>query len=157
MTHQHYSNNTSCRSLALLGALCMGFCAATAFAAPPQGVVLSKPWLRFVLPSNPASGYFTLTNTLDKALVLDGVTSSACGELMMHRSMREGGVERMTMESSVQIPAHGSLNFAPGGYHLMCVEPTAAVSPGKTIAITLHFCDGSAITANFPVRSVKDE
>ncbi len=156
MTYRYYPIIRS-RRLALVCALGMACCTAMTLAAPPQGLVLSKPWLRFVLPSNPASGYFTLTNTSNQARVLDGVTSSACGELMMHRSMREGGVERMTMESRVEIPAHGSLNFAPGSYHLMCVEPTAAVSPGKAIAITLHFSDGSEITADFPVRSVKDE
>ena len=154
MTCRHYSAR---RQLSVMGALCMGLCALTALAAPPQGLALSKPWLRFVLPSNPVSGYFTLTNTSSQARVLDGVTSSACGELMLHRSVRENGMERMTMEDGVEIPAHGSLSFAPGSYHLMCVAPTAAVKPGKAIAITLHFSDGSEITADFPVRSVKDE
>ena len=128
-----------------------------AAAAAPAGVTLSKPWIRFILPSRPAAGYFTLTNTADKVAVLDGVKSPACGELMLHRSIREGGIERMTMESSVDIPAHGTLRFAPGGYHLMCVSPTAALAPGGNIAVTLHFRDGSELTAAFPVRSMKDE
>ncbi len=145
-----------CVTYALCALASVAF-AGNAMAAPPQGITLGNPWLRFILPSRPAAGYFTLTNTSDKARVLDGVTSPACGELMLHRSIHEGGVDRMTMESSVEIPAHGTLSFAPGGYHLMCVAPAAAVSPGKTIAITLHFSDGGEITADFPVRSMKDE
>jgi periplasmic copper chaperone A len=156
VTHRHYLRlNPFCRFI-LLGGLLLCFTGG-AFAAAPQGVTLSNPWLRFVLPSNPASGYFTLTNTSNESRTLASVTSSACGELMLHRSIRENGIEQMTMESSVEIPAHGSLSFAPGGYHLMCVAPTRAVRPGEAVAITLHFSDGSEMTANFPVRSVKDE
>ncbi|HET8710728.1 MAG TPA: copper chaperone PCu(A)C [Spongiibacteraceae bacterium] len=126
-------------------------------AAQPQGITVSNQWMRFIVPSTPAAGYLTLNNATDKPYVLDGVASSACGELMMHRSVREGGVERMTMEMSVEIPAHGSLDFAPGGYHLMCVAPRDALRPGKTVDVTLHFSDGSELSVDFPVRSMKDE
>jgi len=40
-----------------------------------------------------------------------------------------------TMEdvSGVPVPAGGEIRFAPGGFHLMCMGPTAAVKPGGSI------------------------
>jgi copper(I)-binding protein len=54
------------------------------------------------------------------------------------------GVARVT------IPAHGQFRFAPGGYHLMCMQPRMRV--GQVVPVTLRFADGSRITVRFAVR-----
>ena len=132
-----------------MGATSMG---ARAAGAPP-GVVVHRPWLRSIIPSRPVAGYFTLSNDSDTALQLVGASSPGCGTLMLHRSMNMGGQETMAMVRSVRLPAHGKLVFAPGGYHLMCLQPTAAVQPGGAVAVTLRFSNGDAMTATFPVRN----
>lgn len=124
---------------------------APAFAAPPEGVALSDARVRMIVPSRPAAGYFTLTNTTNKAVGLTGASSPDCGTAMLHHSVKENGVDKMTMVKSVDVPAHGTLEFAPGGYHLMCTEPSANVVVGKQMPITLHFGDGSSITGNFEI------
>jgi len=132
-------------SLALLGAI------AIAQAAAP-GLAISHPWMRTVVPTRPAAGYFTLTNDSAKPHSLVGAESSACGMLMLHKSVHENGQESMVMVKSISVAAHGSVVFAPGGYHLMCMSPTAAVMPGHTVPVTLRFADGTTLTAPFPVR-----
>lgn len=49
--------------LLLLGALCGGFAAGATVWAGEAGLALSDPWFRLVMPSLPAAGYFTLSNT----------------------------------------------------------------------------------------------
>ncbi len=71
---------------------------------------------------------------------------------MIHRSVDDNGQERMEMVDSVSVPAHGEVKFAPGGYHLMCMSPTAAAAPGRSVPVTLRFQDGGSLTASFPVR-----
>jgi periplasmic copper chaperone A len=138
---------------ALIGAFAMG----AAAEAAETGVTLSDPWMRFIVPSRPAAGYFVLTNDTALAHALIGAASPACGTLMLHKSMSKNGVEKMMIMDRIAIPAHGKLTFAPGGYHLMCMRPTAAVKPGKSVVITLRFADGGTLVAPFPVRGVSDK
>lgn len=139
------------RALPLAGLLA-AFACATALPAAAAGLSLHDPWMRLVIPSRPAAGYFTLSNDTGKPQVLTGATAPACGSLMLHQSLSENGMERMAMVKSITVPAHGRITFAPGGYHLMCLSPAAAVTPGGSVPVTLHFADGSTLTAAFPVR-----
>ncbi|MGH7092308.1 MAG: copper chaperone PCu(A)C, partial [Stellaceae bacterium] len=85
---------------------------------------------------------------------LVGAQSSACGSLMLHRTESSGGVERMVMVPKVKVPAHGSVTFAPGGYHLMCMKPAAALMvQGHLVSVTLKFGNGETLSADFPVRN----
>jgi copper(I)-binding protein len=120
--------------------------------AAEQGLTVSGQWLRMVIPSRPAAGYFRLSNNSDKVHELIGASSNACGSLMLHESINRGGVDRMADVKSVPIPAHGRITFAPGGYHLMCRSPSPSVKRGNLIAITLHFADGGTLVSEFPVR-----
>ena len=122
-------------------------------AGPPPGVAVHGPWMRSVIPSRPAAGYFTLTNDSASALSLVGASSPGCGVLMLHKSMNMGGQEMMAMVKSIPLPPHGKVVFAPGGYHLMCMQPTAAVKPGGGVPVTLRFANGETITTTFPVRN----
>jgi copper(I)-binding protein len=109
-----------------------------------------------VVPSRPAAGYFTLKNETGKDRKIVSASSPDCGMLMLHLSKHDGG-EHMMMVDSVNVPAGGSVSFAPGGYHLMCVKPSQRVKPGNTVRITLDFDDGGTLTADFNVRNAKGE
>lgn len=104
------------------------------------------------MPSRPAAGYFVLSNETGRTRTLVGAASPGCGALMLHRSVNANGQERMEMVDSVPVPAHGEVKFAPGGYHLMCMSPTAAVARGGSVSVTLRFKDGGSLAASFPVR-----
>jgi copper(I)-binding protein len=120
--------------------------------AAERGLTVGNAWMRSVVPSRPAAGYFTLSNETGQAHVLVGATSPACGMLMLHQSIHQNGEDRMTMVKSISVPAHGTVKFAPGGYHLMCTSPSKDVAPGHSIPVTLRFADGSVLKATFPVR-----
>jgi copper(I)-binding protein len=124
--------------------------------AEEAGMTLSGAWVRSVVPSRPAAGYFILRNNTGSHRKLVSASSPACGMLMLHLSKHEGG-EHMTMVDSVDVPAHGAVSFAPGGYHLMCVKPANRVKPGGIVEVTLTFDDGGTLTADFPVRNAKGE
>ncbi len=50
------------------------------------------------------------------------------------------------------MPAGGTLKFAPGGYHLMCMEPSAQIKPGGKTKVALTFAGGASVTADFAVH-----
>ncbi len=118
---------------------------------PAADLHIDAGWLRMLMPSRPAAGYFVLRNDGSEARVLVGASSPDCESLMLHQSLSESGQERMVMVASVTVPPHGAVRFAPGGYHLMCVSPAVAVHPGGKVPVTLHFADGATLDATFSV------
>lgn len=120
--------------------------------ADEAGVTITQPWMRLLIRARPAAGYFTLQNASATPRQLTGASSPACAQLMLHQSMQKGGQEMMMMVKQVTVPAHGSVSFSPGGYHLMCMQPGEAVAVGKSVPVTLTFADGGTLQADFPVR-----
>ena len=140
------------RSVLLIGLALVGAASSRALAASPPGVTVSDGWMRFLTPRIPAGGYFTLHNGGQDAEVLDGARSPDCGMLMLHQSSDLSGMARMQDVGSVLVPAGGTVSFAPGGYHLMCMQPSPALHLGGKIPVTLTFQDGSSLTTSFSVR-----
>jgi periplasmic copper chaperone A len=141
------------RTLVAVGALAAAISLGAAAQASPNRLALSGQWFRLILQSLPAAGYFTLSNPTATPQTLVGAQSPACASLMLHRSINQNGEERMVMVPSVPVPAHGSVRFAPGGYHLMCMSPGAAMTPGHSVPVTLRLANGETVSAQFPVRN----
>ena len=84
---------------------------------------------------------------------MTGAESPACGMLMLHLSENRGGMSSMRHVDSIDVAPGGALEFKPGGYHLMCMQPGPAIKPGRKH--TGHFdVQGRerSVTTNFPVR-----
>lgn len=138
--------------LSVCFALIAAFVSGATMGAEPE-LTVSGAWIRFIMPSVPAAAYFRLSNTGAKPRVLVGADSPACGTLMLHESLVEGGMDRMIMLQSVRVPARGHVDFTPGRLHLMCMAPSKRMTPGAQVAITLRFADGEKIATRFPVRN----
>jgi periplasmic copper chaperone A len=140
------------RFVAAAGAAAVfGFSALPGASANEDGLTLSDAWVRVVVPSRPAAGYFSVKNGGDAARALTGASSPACGHVMLHQSKKVNGIEKMLMVKKVAVPAHGTLKFAPTGYHLMCMKPSADMKPGQEVPVTLRFEDGETLTGQFKV------
>jgi hypothetical protein len=134
---------------------------AIALAAPrtpaSDNISVTNAWFRALPAKLPAGGYFDLRNSGKIAVHLMGAASPACGMLMLHKSSEAGGMSSMADVQSVDIAPGATVKFAPGGYHLMCMEPTAAMNPGGSVAVTLKFSDGSVTTAKFAVKNARGQ
>lgn len=119
-------------------------------AAPmPASAAVTEGWFRALPPSVPSGGYFTLRNTGTKPLTLTDVETPACGMVMMHKSTN-GGMEHVM---SLEVAAGETVTFAPGGYHLMCMDTKPALKPGARVPVTFHFAGNQDVTATFDVRN----
>jgi copper(I)-binding protein len=125
--------------------------AAPLFAADGPSVQASHVWVRPAPPGvTVLAGYFTLENLTDAPLKLTGATSPEFAAVEMHQSTVKDGVESMQAVDSVTLPAHGKVEFVPGGYHLMLMQPKKDLGIGSMVTLMLTFSDGSelAILAN---------
>jgi copper(I)-binding protein len=125
--------------------------------ADDSGLAISGAWIRVIVPSRPAAGYFKLANDGDADQALTGASSPGCGNVMLHKSVTVDGADKMEMVMKVPVPAHGALEFAPHGYHLMCMKPTDQLKPGEVVPVTLTFESGASLTANFEIKGATGE
>ena len=139
----------------LRAAACAGLLAAAtaAIAAPPAppDVRVEHAWIRWLPANLPAAGYATIVNDSDGVQRLTGASSPDYESVMLHRSRLAEGDSTMEMVDHLDIPAHGSVKLAPGGYHLMLSHAKHALKPGDKVPMRLRFADGSVLQVDFSV------
>jgi copper(I)-binding protein len=121
--------------------------------ARAAAITIEGAWIRALPPSVPSGGYFTLRNGDGKTITLTGADSPACGSMMLHLSQNHGGMNHMTHVTAIDVPAGGTLAFASGSYHLMCMAAKPMLKPGAAVPVTLRFQDGQTLAVRFQVRS----
>lgn len=120
-----------------------------------NAATVTDAWFRALPAGLPSGGYFTLANPGAQTISLTAADSPACGMLMLHKSSDTGGMSMMSDVSSVAVPAGGTVKFAPGSYHLMCMEPTPQMKPSAKVPVTLFFADKSKLQVMFDVKNAK--
>lgn len=124
--------------------------AATA-SSPAQGISIGEG--RLVLPAvpgNPGAVYFTLHNDSDSQVTLDGAEVEGAKMAMLHETSMVDGHTDMQDISTMNVPAGGELDFAPGARHVMAMDLDPALKPGGTTNVTLSFSGGKKET--FPAE-----
>lgn len=115
--------------------------------------VVDGAWVR--LPSatgRPAGGYLVVKGG-KAADALVAVSSPKAERIEMHSMTMSDGVMRMRAETSLTVPANGSLALAPGGNHLMLFGFDPAVKAGDRVKLTLTFKSGAKVDASAEVRA----
>jgi periplasmic copper chaperone A len=69
----------------------------------------------------------------------------------IHETMDHGGKMTMMPLKSVPIPADGTVNFAPGGKHVMLFDMRKGLKPGSTLRLDFTFASGEQIYIDAPV------
>jgi copper(I)-binding protein len=120
--------------------------------AGPSDIQVKDAWIRWLPADLPGGGYVTLTNTGAAAQVLIGASSPDYGEVSLHQTGDNHGMNEMTPIASLLLKPHSSVRFEEGGYHFMLMRPQRPLHPGDKVAVTLRFGGGQTITTWFDVR-----
>ena len=78
--------------------------------------------------------------------------SSGFETVMIHRTIVKDGMAGMAHASQIEIAPNARLTFAPGGYHLMLMNPKRPLRAGDSIVISLEFRGGLVLPVEFAVR-----
>lgn len=136
------------RQLLFCAMLLLG-CTGAESAVVPQ---ITHAWIRSLPGDLPAAGYATVVNPTARVIRLTGADCAEFGMVMLHRSIRRNGVEQMHSVDGIDIPAHGEIRLAPGGYHLMLMHAKKTVHPGDHVRIDLQFSGNRTMPVDFIVR-----
>lgn len=83
------------------------------------------------------AAYFKIENHGSKPV---SIVSASCPDFknaMIHKTIEKNGMSQMIHIDSLKVPAHSSVTFHPGGFHLMLMHPKHAMKIGDKVAITL--------------------
>ncbi len=115
-------------------------------------LAIEQAWIRAAPPgAMMLAGYAILRNTGDSMLTVTAAASTDFAEVSLHRSVEENGVERMVPLGRFDIAPGSSVEFAPGGRHLMLMQPQHVLQAGDKVKIHIDTQPGDGATAEFTV------
>lgn len=119
-------------------------------------VAVSNAFARASATAAAKSGavYMTIVNNGAEADRLLGVRTDAAAHAMLHQTVTEEGVTKMTMAHDVEIPAGGQLAMSPGGSHIMLMGLTRPLKQGEAIMLKLTFEKAGEVSVSAKVGSV---
>jgi periplasmic copper chaperone A len=159
-------NRAACTAIAALGLLGLAACsgekadAPTDAAAPVlvKGVSITNPRLVLApVAGNPAAVYFDLSYAGDAGITLSSVTVEGAGMSMIHQTVEKDGAMSMMDADPIALTTGTPVNFAPGGMHVMAMQPSAEWAPGGTVKVTLTLSDGTTQSFDAAVRAAGEE
>lgn len=83
--------------------------------------------------------YMTLSNKAAAPDKLLQITTQSAASAGVHESAEKDGVATMRPVETLEIPAGGSVELKPGGYHIMLMGLKAPLKKGEMIMLQLKF------------------
>ncbi len=109
-----------------------------ALAAQPQAV-LEDAWVRALPPTQAnTAAYVSVRNQGSGPLTITGGRTALADRVELHDTSEVDGMLRMRQRESVTVPAGGSVDFAPGGLHLMLLDLERMPAVGEVLELCLE-------------------
>ena len=130
--------------------LAASFLAAPAIACDLE---VQNAWIRTPPPGVPAlAGYADFVNTGAKPLVIASLASATFAMVEVHETVETNGMSRMRAVPKLTIGPGEKVALAPGGKHLMLIQPRSAVQRGNHVVIAIKDGSGCTTSAHFVVQ-----
>ncbi len=117
---------------------------------------VADAWIREAPPgATMMAGYANLANRGDARLVILAVESTAFESSSVHETVIVDGMSRMRELGRIDLDPGASVELAPGGKHLMLMQPSQPLAAGARVAMTFVMADNSRVDAEFVVRGIE--
>jgi copper(I)-binding protein len=115
---------------------------------------IDHPYARATPPgARTAAVYLTVDNRGAQPDRLVGAKSPR-GAVEMHDMRQDGGVMRMREVREIVVPPRHAVRLAPGGLHLMMVDPAAPLRAGERVPLTLVFARAGNVDVEIAVEDM---
>lgn len=121
---------------------------------------LDAGWVRETPPgAHNAAAFLTLRNNSDALMHATGVqcATTLASRCEMHEHLHVDGKMRMQKVPALDIPAHGTLVFQPGGYHIMLLDLAQPLKAGTQVTIEFILDGRANFSVTLPVKPVTEE
>lgn len=125
-----------------------------AVAAQGEGLQVSDAWIRLPPPGAAVAGaYLTIDNASGSDDRLVAVETVAAERVELHDMRMENGMMQMReLGDGLPLKAGTQTTLAPGGVHMMLINPRASLAVGSSVEATLRFAQAPAQTVLLEVR-----
>ena len=140
--------------------------------ATAEAVTVTSPWARVTAAeAKTSAAYMTIASKDGDVLTKASVPASIAGMAQLHETTTSGdsmdgesmdgesmdsgsttAMKGMKEVSSIEIPAGGSVQLKPGGYHIMLMELAKPITAGETVPVTLTFEKAGEVTVDAVAR-----
>jgi periplasmic copper chaperone A len=138
-------------------ALALGATTTPALAQEFKGgdITIDKAWVRATPKgAEVGAGYFVIHNNGDTPDRLTGC-SADFARVEIHEMKTQNGVMTMPeLKNGFDIPAHETVRFTPGGYHVMFNHLTKPLAKGYKVKATLAFEHAGGVEVEFDVEGL---
>ena len=117
-------------------------------------IKIENAYTRATAPGQQVAGGFLKIDNKGNADQLIGASSPAAGEVQLHEMAMDGNVMKMRQVKDIPIPAGGSVELKPGGYHLMFLNLKGPFVAGQTVPVKLKFAKAGEMELKLPVNAV---
>ena len=117
---------------------------------------IDHPWSRATPKgAKVASGYLKVRNAGSAPDRLVGGTFAPAGAVEVHQMSMDGGVMKMRMlQGGLEIKPGETVEFKPGGYHLMFTGLTRPLAKGDRVKGTLQFEKAGSVDVEYDVEAL---
>ncbi len=117
----------------------------------PEGITVTDGQLNLPgVAGNPGAVYFTITNAGTEMQMIRSAHVAGAESAMLHGTSEWSRQVDMQEMTQVAVQAGETLEFAPGGKHVMAMGIDPALQPGGEVEVTLTFVRGDKVS--FPAR-----
>jgi len=133
----------------LLFAMLSNVCAANTITVNDGYVKASIPG------SDVTASYMTLSNTSNKTITLQKVSSTVSDRIEIHEHSMADGIMRMREVGEITINANSEVVLQPSGLHLMIFSLKQPIKEKSIMPLTLYFSNDTEVKIQLPVLKYK--
>ncbi len=120
------------------------------------GITVKDAWARPASVGGNGAVYFLLQNHSAGDDELVSITSDIAEAVEMHESKMSGDVMQMEQVLSIPVKGKESIEFAPGGLHVMLIGLKHDLKVGDQFQVTLKFQNQDDLLLTVPVQETAD-
>jgi hypothetical protein len=117
-------------------------------------LTIDHPFARATIAQRPGAAFAVIMNAGSEDDRLIGASTPAADRAEMHTHLMENGVARMRQVDAIDVPAGGSAELKPGGYHIMMFNLDKPLKEGETFPLTLTFEKAGAVEVTVKVEGM---
>ncbi|MBU3577754.1 copper chaperone PCu(A)C [Polynucleobacter sp. UK-Kesae-W10] len=140
--------------LLILGVQGAGMAQGVTKSVSSDAIKIENAYTRATAPGQQvAGGFMKIENKGNNGDQLLSASSPAAGEVQLHEMAMDGNVMKMRQVKDIAVPAGGSVELKPGGYHLMFLNLKGPFVAGETVPVKLKFAKAGDVEVKFPVNA----
>jgi copper(I)-binding protein len=119
-------------------------------------LVITRGGIAEPIGTSPAVLYFTLTNRGARSDALVAVTVAGTDRSDIHRTVTRAGLAWMEPAPQIAIPAGATVDFVPGGNHIMVQGGAEHLRRGARVEVRLVFRRAGSLRITVPVLAYRE-